>query len=285
MSNVQDTKRGLPTEEDVAFYREHGYWISPPLVPAAILEEAARGMERVYAWDVDHRLTSWTGDPLPDSFWGWRPASGDVIRKNDYTSLLVDELARLVHYQPIAACAARLAGVDVIRLWHDQLLYKPVEQDGTRANVGWHVDRQYWMTCSSDNMLTAWVAFHDLDDSAGPISFVDRSNHWVSEGLDFWNQDLQELETRFTPGGDPVRKVVPELRTGQVTFHHCKTIHGSGPNHSARPRRSLAIHLQPEDNRYVERGAHHPNDQLVRRGADGLPDYTDPAICPRLYPG
>lgn len=283
MANAEAAETLLPTEDDVTFFREHGYWISPPLVPRSVLEEADRGMERIYAGTVDRNPTSWTGEALPESFWGWRPDRGDVIRKNDYASLRVEQLAQLVHYEGIAACAARLAGTDGIRLWHDQLLYKPVEQEGTRANVGWHVDRQYWMTCSSDNMLTAWVAFHDVGDSAGPISFVDRSNHWTSEGLDFWNQDLAELETRFTPGGDPVRKVAATLRAGQVTFHHCKTIHGSGPNHSPAARRSLAIHLQPADNHYVERGARHPNDQLVRRTPDGRPDYSDPAICPLLY--
>lgn len=284
MAGTEVAETLLPTDDDVAFFREHGYWISPPLVPKPLLQVADRGMERIYAGDVDHHPVSSTGEPLPERFWGWRPENGDVIRKNDYASLRVDELAQLVRYPPIAACAARLAGVDGIRLWHDQLLYKPVEQPGTRANVGWHVDRQYWMTCSSDNMLTAWVAFHDLDETAGPISFVDRSNHWVSAGLDFWNQDLAELETRFTPGGDPVHKVAARLQAGQVTFHHCKTIHGSGPNHSAAARRSIAIHLQPADNHYVERGAHHPNDVLVRRTPDDLPDYSDPAVCPLLSP-
>jgi hypothetical protein len=51
----------------------------------------------------------------------------------------------------------------------------------------------------------------------------------------------------------------------------------------------MAIHLQPGDNRHVpDRDAdgtlrYHRNDELVR-AVDGLPDYTDPRICPVLWP-
>ena len=47
------------------------------------------------------------------------------MRKNDYTTLRVRELAELARYPLIAACAARLSGAACLRLWHDQLLYKP----------------------------------------------------------------------------------------------------------------------------------------------------------------
>ena len=78
------------------------------------------------------------------------------------------------------------------------------------------------------------------------------------------------------------------LPRGSVTFHHCGTVHGSGPNRSAAPRRSMAIHLQPADNRHRGLGddarpTYHRNDELVRR-VDGTPDYTDPRICPVLFP-
>jgi ectoine hydroxylase-related dioxygenase (phytanoyl-CoA dioxygenase family) len=78
------------------------------------------------------------------------------------------------------------------------------------------------------------------------------------------------------------------LEKGQVSFHHCLTIHGSGPNRGTAPRRSIAVHLQDEANRWQEfrfkqgRLATHANDQLVRQ-INGAPDYTDPDFCPVLY--
>lgn len=275
----------LPTEDDVAFYRAHGYWISGAILPDSVIAEAEAGMARLYAGSTDHALPGRDGIP------GWSPADGDVLRKNDWASLQVDELASLVRHPLIAACAARLSGASEIRLWHDQLLYKPAESSQAasgRVNVGWHTDRQYWLTNSSTDMLTAWVPFHSVGEVEGVVSFVDGSHLFDDDiVLDFFNPDLSQLDS--VRASHDVRIATHEIPRGGMSFHHCRTIHGSGPNLSGAPRRSIAVHLQPGDNHFVEFHrpdgtlAHHGNDDLVRRTADGHPDYTDPAICPRLF--
>ncbi|MFC4587534.1 phytanoyl-CoA dioxygenase family protein [Sphaerisporangium corydalis] len=273
----------LPGDDDVAFYRENGYWISPPILGGEVLDAAERGMRRHHAGEVDYLLP---GDM--DGTWGWRPADGDVLRKNDHASLRVRELAALVGQAVITGCAARLSGGPEIRLWHDQLLYKPPSSSGP-ANVGWHTDRQYWRSCSSEEMLTAWVPFHDITTSDGPVMFVPGSHRW-SEGADlsFFDQDLSAIDRHAADR--ELRVVRATLTRGQVCFHHCRTLHASGPNHGTEPRRSIAIHLQPGDNHHVV--AHDPGgrtvthgiDRLVAAGRDGFPDYADPAVCPRLWP-
>lgn len=273
----------LPGPDDIAGYREHGFWISPVIVPDSVLDAAERGMERFYAGERDAEL-----DGLA-AIGGWTPADGPGLRKNDYASLVVKELGNLVRHPAIAGCAARLAAAPTIRLWHDQLLYKPVDRPGLAANVGWHTDRQYWQSCGSDGMLTAWVAFHDVDRVGGSVSFLDGSHRWDVDGLDFFSQDLDALRGRIAAQGFETTVRPTTMRRGQVSFHHCRTVHGSGPNHGAAPRRSIAIHLQPGDNRWRRHDgpdgqpARHGNDLLVRH-VDGVPDYTDPRICPRLWP-
>jgi ectoine hydroxylase-related dioxygenase (phytanoyl-CoA dioxygenase family) len=273
----------LPGPGDIAAYREHGFWISPVIVPAAVLDAAERGMRRFYAGERDTELAE-LGE-----LGGWTRADGPGLRKNDYASLVVSELAELVAYPAIAACAARLAGAATIRLWHDQLLYKPADASGVAANVGWHTDRQYWLSCASEEMLTAWIAFHDVDERGGSVSFLEGSHRWDVDGLDFFGQDLDLLARRMSQQGFAARVRPTAMRRGQVSFHHCRTVHGSGPNRGTEPRRSLAIHLQPGDNRWRRhtgpdgQPARHGNDRLVRH-ADGMPDYTDPRICPQLWP-
>jgi ectoine hydroxylase-related dioxygenase (phytanoyl-CoA dioxygenase family) len=281
---ANESRTVLPTEKDVAFYRENGYWISPPILNRGALDAAERGMRRHHAGDVDHRVA----DDPDGSLWGWRPADGDVLRKNDYASLRVEELAVLVRRSVIAGCAARLAGAKEIRLWHDQLLYKPSGSD-RRANVGWHTDRGYWRSCSSQEMLTAWVPFHDVTEAHGPVMFVAGSHRRDQRaGLDFFDQDLTTID-RYAAEHD-LRIVTATLDRGQVSFHHCRTIHGSGPNHSDEPRRSIAVHLQPGDNHHVTARnpdgttATHHNDRLTVARPDGAPDYADPAVCPLLWP-
>jgi ectoine hydroxylase-related dioxygenase (phytanoyl-CoA dioxygenase family) len=270
----------LPADTDVAFFREHGYWISPKIVPDAVLDAAAEGMRRFYAGERDHELSADVG--------GWSESDGEVLRKNDYSSLRIDQLRDLVATPLIGATAARLSGATGIRLWHDQLLYKPVDGPGVPANVGWHTDRQYWQTCSSSDMLTAWVGFHDVDQDCGSVSFVDGSHRWDIQGLDFFSQDLAGLQSRAEAAGFSFDIRPTRMARGQVSFHHCRTVHGSGPNRSAEPRRSLAIHLQPGDNQWVRATlpdgspARHPNDRLTT-GPDGIPDYADHSVCPTLW--
>lgn len=268
----------LPGPDGIAFYREHGYWISPVILPSDVLDAAEHGMKRFYDGDHDHTLAD-----LPSTR-GWQPSDGEVLRKNDYASLRVDELAALVRHPAIGASAAALSGAAGIRLWHDQLLCKPVDRPDTSARVGWHTDRQYWQSCSSEEMLTAWVGFHDVDEVDGGVGFLAGSHRWDIHDLDFFSQDADALAAAIIAQGFDPTPVVPRLRRGQVSFHHCRTVHGSGPNRGAAPRRSLAIHLQPSDNRWRP-GASHANDLLVRLdAATGGPDYADAAIQPLLWP-
>ena len=273
----------LPGEADVRFYRKHGYFVSPVIFTEAEIDAAHDAQERFYAGARD------AGLDLPARSRGWTRGPG--LRKNDYASLRMSSLAALVRKPILGAIAARLAGVDVIRLWHDQLLYKPSEAaDAPPANVGWHTDKGYWKSATSENLLTAWIPFHACDNAAGTITMVDGSHRWPDNttSLDFFNSDLDGLENRFETGGEPVRKVPMLLQKGQVSFHHCLTIHGSGPNRSGLPRRSMAVHLQDGGNRYDRtplngQPRRHGNDDLLRRDADGYPDYSDPTACPVLH--
>ena len=53
----EDQAQGyLPSDDDVSFYARHGYWVSPIIVPGAVLTGAERGMARFYAEDVDEHL-------------------------------------------------------------------------------------------------------------------------------------------------------------------------------------------------------------------------------------
>lgn len=275
-----------PTPDELEAYSRDGFVVVRQLVPADVLDAAERGMERYYAGDLD---APFPGRTRFDDF-DWTPSDGDVLRKNDYASRMVRELETLVSFPGIAAFAAGLSGADEIRLWHDQLLYKPAGLDTDDGKVGWHTDRQYWGTCSSTEMLTCWVPFHDVDSTVGVVTFVPGSHLWeLPTGIGFFEKDMAAQEARLAEHGD-VSYVAPQLQRGDVTFHHCRTVHGSRPNLSDRPRRSMAIHLQPGDNRWVEsvdpagEPAYHRNDSLVRADEHGRPDYTDPRICSLLYP-
>src|SRR5690349_6592035 len=116
----------LPSDEDVAFYQEHGWYISKQIFSDEDIEEAIYGSERHYAGERD--------SPLPiEGYLDWKPEDGDVLRLNDYVSLQNDQLRNLVFNPLLGAIAARLSGSPEIRLFHDQLIYKPVGDKDKKA--------------------------------------------------------------------------------------------------------------------------------------------------------
>jgi ectoine hydroxylase-related dioxygenase (phytanoyl-CoA dioxygenase family) len=122
-----------------------------------------------------------------------------------------------------------------------------------------------------------------VDEAGGSVSFIAGSHRWDVAGLDFFSQDLSAMEAELARQGHRVDIRTTRMKRGQVSFHHCRTVHGSGPNFGTEPRRSLAIHLQPGDNHHRPSADSHLNNRMVRL-RDGVPDYTDPQVCPQLWP-
>jgi hypothetical protein len=271
----------LPSDQDVEFYHQHGYYISGKIFSDDEIDEAVYGSERFYAGERDFSLPQQV-----KPFEGWKPEHGDGIRINDYVSLQNAEIFSIVTNPLLGAIAARLAGGRV-RLWHDQMIFKPMDRTGNKTGIGWHTDRAYWKTCTSSSMLTAWIPFQSCDQSMGPLTVVDESHRWPgnSELRQFHMTDGAGLRERFGNESRRVVKIPITLEKGQVSFHHCLTIHGSGPNLAPTPRHSISIHLQDDANRYrAHRQANgelawHRNDVLCRN-IGGQPDYTDPDFCP-----
>ena len=274
----------LPTADDVAFYREHGYFISKKILPQELIDEAVRGSERHFAGERDAPL------PITGGFSNWKPGDDDGMRNCEYVALQNREIRRLIEYPLLGAIAAKLASSPAIRLFDDQLILKPPTVN-VASVVGWHTDRAYWMTCTSEEMLTAWIPFHDCPRAMGPLLVIDGSHKWklTSSTRTFKNQDLAELEERLSAAYGPIKKVPMVLEKGQVSFHNCLSIHASDVNVSQSPRLSLALHMQDDSNRYREYLNENGvpwelvNDRMCQRTADGAPDYADPAVFPTLW--
>ena len=291
MASVQEEL--LPTEEDVRFYREHGWYRSRKILTDDEIDAAFEETERFYAGHRD-------GEPPVElkEFLDWKPEYGyDRLRMNDYIAFQ-DNLLRDLCLKPIiGAVAARLAGTRQIRLFNTSMAYKPPQLDTAQAKVGWHNDRAYWQTCTSDEMLTAWIPLHDCDETMGPLTMIDGSNRWADDpqtaslrrGKTFITDDFEALEAKIRATGLPIELVPVTLRKGEVSYHHCLTFHGSGVNRSNTARRNLIVHLQDEANEYryatTEDGDPivYNNDYIVRRLADGRPDYSDPDVCPVIW--
>jgi len=275
----------LPTDEDVARYREHGWYIAPKVLTDAVVDRAMTGAERHFSGQRDWPL------PISGGFTDWKPGDPDALRIGEIIALQNRQIRNLVEQPIISAIAARLAGTDTIRLWESELISKSPVKAAPTAKVGWHTDRAYWMTCTSVDMLTAWIPLHDCPIEMGPLMVADGSHRWaeIEELREFQNSDLDSVETRILASHDNIEKVSMALAKGQMSFHNALTLHASDVNLSDTPRTSLALHLQDGANRYRpfinQKGEPWEvvNDRMCRKDPNGHPDYTDPAICPVLW--
>src|SRR3954454_22117762 len=284
----------LPSDADIEFYAGHGWYLTKKLFTDDEINELAAASERYYGGERDRTL------PVrPPKLAYWDPTKGDVQRHNDYVHYEHDAIARLLRKPLIGAVAAALARCDEIRVFQSTLIYKPPIVAEPTNLVPWHFDKHYWSTSSSERMLTAFIPFHDCDEEMGTITMVDGSHRWEEIGAEdsqtrhFAERDKSELEEMLAANaahnGVEVRKVPMVIPKGHMSFHHCRTYHGSGPNLSDRPRRAVSLHLQDGANRFREFPlsdgslAFYNHDSLVRRTADGRPDYADPDYCPTLW--
>lgn len=276
----------LPSEEDIAFYQEHGWYISPKVLSDEMIDQAILGSERFYRGERDRLLPKGIG------YSDWKPEDGyDVVRNNEFVSLQNQELRKLALQPLIGAIAARLSGSRQIRLLDDQLVYKPPQDKNGKSAVGWHADRAYWSTCTSHNLLTAWIPFHDCDELRGPLIVLDKSHKWsdIQDSRYFNNHNLKEIEEKYRSSGKEVVRVPIALKKGQISFHHCWTIHGSLPNYSDSFRLAMAVHLQDGDNHYQPfsnkqgKEIHIADEYLCRKLANGYPDFSDPETFPVIW--
>lgn len=167
-----------------------------------------------------------------------------------------DAFAELLRRREIVEAAAQLIGAPAIRLWHDQVQYKPAEQGGVNM---WHQDGPLWPTLLTETMVTAWVALDDVDESNGCMSMVPGSHRWGPVQASYLSHltDFEAVGEGFEPpAAERVEPVLWPVERGGVSFHHCLVWHGSHGNRSGRPRRAVAFHYMDAATLYRAEGEH-----------------------------
>ncbi|MEO3808539.1 phytanoyl-CoA dioxygenase family protein [Sphaerisporangium sp. B11E5] len=286
----------LPTGDDVRFYREHGWYLSNRLFSDEEIDEVGESIDRFYAGYRDRNLPR-----KPPAVAYWEPEHGDVQRHNDYIHYENATVRRILCKPLMGAVAARLMESSEARIWSSTLIYKPARGDESTNVVPWHIDLHHWQVCTSENLVTAFIPMHDCLEEHGTIRVIDGSRRWKDlpseedddETQHFANRRPDTLERSLARNAEynnaELRKISIEIDKGRVSFHHCRTYHGSGPNVSGESRRVVTVRFQDRDNEYREfrrpsgEKVVYSHDDLVRRTADNRPDYSDPDYCPVVW--
>jgi ectoine hydroxylase-related dioxygenase (phytanoyl-CoA dioxygenase family) len=137
----------------------------------------------------------------------------------------------LTFHPVIAETAARLLGVDGVRLWHDQALYK----EGGGRETDPHQDQPYWPIVETDT-ITAWIPFDGSTLESGAMGYLPGSHRvGLREFVDIFSGHGADPLTR-----DELQAIAPvfvEVPAGSVAFHHGLTFHLAKPNRTGTVRR------------------------------------------------
>jgi ectoine hydroxylase-related dioxygenase (phytanoyl-CoA dioxygenase family) len=172
-------------------------------------------------------------------------AKGDVQgRIDDYSSLfrqitnvwrLSVEARAFVCAERFARIAAELMGVEGVRLYHDQALYKPAGGKPTP----WHQDQLYW-PLETEHTITMWMPLVDLTRDMGTMRFATGSHREGSLSDTSISEESDRVFQRLVSQRH-WEIVSDDLQRGDATFHAGWTVHSAHPNTSARVRKVLTV--------------------------------------------
>jgi ectoine hydroxylase-related dioxygenase (phytanoyl-CoA dioxygenase family) len=232
------------TDEQVARFHADGFLKSGRMLDDDQVEELRAELQRV----IDERDK--TGIPQPVRLANLATEDRPVWQIVNIWQAS-EPFAALIRHPGITEEIAQLTGAEQLRIWHDQIQYKPAEQGGVN---GWHQDAPLWPIIEPMTQVTAWVALDDVDESNGCMSMVPGSHKWGDQIEFLRRADGFTLPEEFD--GREVRVVRRPVAKGEVHYHHSLTWHGSHDNTSNRPRRAIALHMMGDDTRYVSSGEH-----------------------------
>lgn len=143
------------------------------------------------------------------------------------------------------AIGAQLLGLPEsdLKAWSHMIL-KPPRVGGP---LPWHQDEAYWDTAFAYRALGMWVPLDPATVESGCMHFLPGSHTGPVRPHRHIGDDptVHGLETDVD-ADDVARAVAVPIDAGGATFHHCRTLHMTTPNVSARPRRAWANEIQVE---------------------------------------
>ena len=219
-------------EDQVSFYREHGYLAGIRMVD----EEQLDVLRRELAELVD---PSHPGHGLFYEFNANESADPDQTLFHALGAWRITPGLHDLLWNPAFVVAAEQLLEGPVRFWHDQIFYKPAHHGGA---VIWHQDYSYWTRTTPVAHISCWIGLDDSTRENGCVHYVPGSHRWQLLPRTSFANRMDAILDWLTPAQQDEFKPVPiELKAGECSFHHPLMVHGSYSNETPRPRRAVVI--------------------------------------------
>ena len=166
------------------------------------------------------------------------------------------EMMNMIQDKSLLYTAEKLIGPDII-LHHTKLFLKPPKK-GSAFPL--HQDWSYFPT-EKNSMIAAMVHLSESTEEMGCVRVISGSHQLGRIERSDGHTYNPIIHDRYNlEDADPVI-----AEPGDITFFHCCSLHGSMPNLSQDPRKTILIQLYSGRDKIVD-GNEHTNVQLVLRG-------------------
>lgn len=238
------------SEDDIARFAEDGFLIRDRIIDDAMVDRLRAAMDDCFEGRFETGL-------MPDEV-NWGPGSPAHVTRQICNGWKADRrFAAIVLDPAIGHALALVNGWPGTRIAHDNILWKPELRDGQPGGtLGMHQDSAYAVWAEPGLMSTVWIALDDVTAEGGTMVFARGSHLWERRPpiAQFHNPADWQAEFRAAAeatGTEP--EIVPvAVPAGGGSIHHGWLWHGSGPNRSGRPRRSVVSHCFSSESRFTD---------------------------------
>ena len=150
------------------------------------------------------------------------------------------EMAALIYDERVGRLAGELAGVEGVRIWHDQALVKPPYGNHT----AFHFDDPYW-SFYSRQAVNVWLALDEATLANGCLWYLPGTQHEARFELVPIRENLGDI-FKVYPEWKKIAAVPAPCPAGSAIFHNAMVAHGAGVNMTPRHRRAMTWAYMPE---------------------------------------
>jgi len=231
------------TKEQIESYRSSGFIVIENLLS----EEELEHWRKTVTIAVKERA----GIKIPGK--EIRIGEADGINEDaDYFGKVFDQLLnlwqtdegvkKLMLDERLGNMAAQLAGVDGIRIWHDQALIKRPWANPT----SWHLDTPFW-SFSDRNAISIWVALDNATLENGCLFFIPGSHKQTNFDKITIGRNMDGIFDVY-PQLKNTMPVAAPMKAGSCSFHNGLTVHGANANMTSGFRRAMTCAYMPDGN-------------------------------------
>lgn len=227
------------TPQNIAQYQRDGFLVIEDFLSAEELDlwrnALAEAVEKRQGNKMpDRKEVYGTGDDADKSYFD------NVF--DQLINLWIDneKMKQIMLDERLGKMAAQLAGVDGIRIWHDQALIKRPWANPT----SWHLDTPYW-SFSDRRALSIWVALDDATYENGCLFFIPGSSHETTFDNPGIGKNMGAIFNTY-PRFKASKSVAAPMKAGSCSFHNGLTIHGAHANMTPGYRRAMTCAYMPD---------------------------------------